>query len=538
MLEFHLPFKISNPIDFTPVFRNFFISSFGNDSTFKEFSNFFAECTNFRKELDYGSIGSKIASNPKLHDETEQKIIKFLRYEYLLDRSFVFQTGGKNSLNLSFSWFDSLNIKNCVNISNMKYEIACHLYNFALNEYFNSIKLMNGELQQKKLAIAKFKVGAWALNEIKTFLPIISSNANNVKLPLDFNRNYLTIIENLMIGLAYFCLLDIHEKNESQFGILNIATIANEASKSFKIALDIIINDKEMPLPQNIKIQIHTCIYILYTISYSYTCMKLSMHHESLHEDDQTKGNLGLAISYFKAGANVVAAFFQGKHDLSNFPSFLKDRLMNQNIFFGKGNAKNESRNEKIYKHKIYKENELPPLADINPQIKLSGVKPSAFDKPFDYDGMFDVITNPAVQKDAEDARLLFEKKKKEIEDEIKGLNEKKMKAYINCYVNYLLDKVISNESKGLPKTLEDKRKAFIAKGGMKKLTDLLSCLKENSFNCDMILEKVKEKLTNERNDDIKLKNTYTNHWNRMTSDQLNHDYWKQITGILFIKIK
>ena len=124
MLEFHLPFKISNPIDFTPVFRNFFISSFGNDSTFKEFSNFFAECTNFRKELDYGSIGSKIASNPKLHDETEQKIIKFLRYEYLLDRSFVFQTGGKNSLNLSFSWFDSLNIKNCVNISNMKYEIS------------------------------------------------------------------------------------------------------------------------------------------------------------------------------------------------------------------------------------------------------------------------------------------------------------------------------------------------------------------------------------------------------------------------------
>ena len=153
MLEFNLPFKLSNAVDFSAIFKNYF----GIEALFKEFSNFFQECTNFRKELDYALIAQHLPSNQKLYDETEQKIIKFLRYEYILDKNFQFQAGGgKNSLNFSFSWLDSFNVKSCVNLSSMKYEISCHLYNFALNEYFNSIKLMNGvEIQQKKTSYCK-----------------------------------------------------------------------------------------------------------------------------------------------------------------------------------------------------------------------------------------------------------------------------------------------------------------------------------------------------------------------------------------------
>lgn len=537
MLAFNLPFKISNPIDLFSVFKTYFITNYGNDILFKEFANFFMEITTFRKELDYGLISSQIPSNPKLHDDIEQKLIKFLRYEYLLDKNFVFSTsGGKNSLNLSFSWLDSLNLKNWVNISNMKYEISCHLYNFALNEYFNSTKLMIGaEIQQKKLAIAKFRVGAWALSEIKTFLPTVSSNANNVKLPLDLNRNYLTVLENLMLGLAYFCFLDIHEKNENEFGIINIATIANESSKSFKIALDILMNDKELPLPLELKKQIHTSIYILYTISYSFTCMKLSEHYENLHADDQTKGHLGLSISYFKAGAKVVLAFFQQKYDLNSFPPFLKDRLSKQNVYFGRGNTKNETRNAQIYKHRVFTENELPQLADINPQIKIVGVKPSAFDKPFEYSELFGVIMNPEIQKETENIHLMFEKRKNELEDEVKKLNEKKMKSYVEFYVNYLLDKTVSNvvSQMTVPKTLEEKRKHFLAKGGITKLSLAINSLKDNAFNCQILLEKIKESLTKEKSDDGKMKNQFQNNWNRMSSDQLNQEYWKQINGFI-----
>lgn len=538
MLEFHLPYKVSNPIDFSPYFKTYFITNYGNDALFKEFSGFFSECTNLRRELDYAQIAQQVKSNQKVYDDTEQKIIKFLRYEYLLDKSFVFQTGQKTSLNLSFSWYDSLNISSLINISNMKYEIAGHLYNFALNEYFNSIKLMSmPELQQKKLAIAKFKVGSWALVELKSFLPIILSNCNNVKLPSDFNRNFLTIMENLMIGLAYFCFLDIHEKNESEFGTLNIATIANEASKSFKIALDLLTNDKTLPLSMEMKKQLHTSLYILYSISFSYTCMKLAIYYENLHADDQTKGYLGLSISYFKAGAKVVQSFFQQKYDLSAFPGFLKDRLMNHNIYFSQGNSKNEARNTQIYKQKVYNDNELPQLADINPQIKIIGTKPSLFDKPFEYANVFDVITNPELQKDAENLRGLFEKKKKELEDDVKKTNEKKVKAYVDSYVNYLLDKTISNTSQGggLPKSLDDKRKNFISKGGMGKLSNAITSLKENAFNCQMLLDKIKETLTTERNEDMKMKSIYQGNWSRMSSDSLNQEYWRQVNGISFI---
>ena len=535
MLQFYLPFKFSSPLDFTSVFKNYFMSNFGNDALFKEFSGFFTECTNFRKELDYAVLAQNLPSNPKLHDEIEQKIIRFLRYEYLLDRSFIFQTGVKNSVNLSFAWLDSFNIKSNVNISNMKYEIAGHLYNFALNEYTAATKLMVGEdPQQKKLAIAKFKVGAWALSEIKTFIPIISSNANNVKLPLDFNRNFITILENLMLGLAYFCFLDIHEKNEAEFGIVNIATIANEASKSFKIAMDLLVNDKDLPQPAK---QMTNAIYTLYNISYSFTCMKLAIHYDALHIDDQTKGYLGLNITYFKAGAKVLALFFSQKPDVNNLPGFLKDRLNAQNVFFSKGNSNNEKRNDQIYKHKVFLENQVPPLADINPQIKLEGVRPSAFGKPFEYDSLFEVLTNPEVQNSAEELRIIFEKRKKDLEDEVKKINEKKMKSYVDSYVNFLLDKTISSSPSGIPKTLEEKRKLFLNKGGFAKLSNAINSLKENSFNCQMLLEKIKESLTAERNEDIKMKNTYQNGWNRMTSDQLNNEYWKQINGILKISL-
>lgn len=106
------------------------------------------------------------------------------------------------------------------------------------------------------------------------------------------------------------------------------------------------------------------------------------------------------------------------------------------------------------------------------------------------------------------------------------------MKAYVDSYVNYLLDKTISNSSQGgLPKTLEDKRKIFMNKGGIVKLTNAIKSLKENSFNSQMLLEKVRDSLNEERNQDINMRNAYQNQWVRMNSETLTQEYWKQVNG-------
>jgi hypothetical protein len=101
-----------------------------------------------------------------------------------------------------------------------------------------------------------------------------------------------------------------------------------------------------------------------------------------------------------------------------------------------------------------------------------------------------------------------------------------------------LLEKTITSNTTGLPKTLEEKRKAFLNKGGFTKLSNAINSLKENSFNCQMLLEKIKEILNSERNEDIKMKNAYQNGWYRMTSDQLNQEYWKQINGDFLLEYK
>lgn len=52
--------------------------------------------------------------------------------------------------------------------------------------------------------------------------------------------------------------LDLLEKNEAELGIENISTITNEASKSFKIALDILSNDKNVNSLINLKTNLKT----------------------------------------------------------------------------------------------------------------------------------------------------------------------------------------------------------------------------------------------------------------------------------------
>lgn len=409
-------------------------------------------------------------------------------------------------------------------MSNMKFELCGHLYNFALNEYFNTVHLLKSETDQdKKLAVAKLKVGAWALSEIKNFLLVLDSS----KLPSDMNRNLINVLENFFIGMAYMILLDVLEKNEKDLGIDNISTITNEASKSFKIALDIIASAKDFPGKPELKRDLHSICYILYCLSFSITCMKLQIHNELLHEDNKTKGHFGLALSYLQIGSKVYNNMLQQKVKI---PDIFQKRISILAKFYSVANIENlEKRNTIIYKQKLYQELDIPLPPEIPSKIKITGTRPSAFGNAWEFEELLGSFFSKEIKEKSLEVKMLMEKEKEAFERKYKGILEEKNKIYLQNYINFHLEK---NDQDGISHNFLEKRARILAKGGnLETVQAKIGALKESNFNCGMKIEEIRGKLEEEENGDRKLREKYNAQWKRIPSENINTEYKNSLAG-------
>lgn len=57
--------------------------------------------------------------------------------------------------------------------------------------------------------------------------------------PTDFNSAHLYILLHMMQGLGFVTMFNIHEKNEINLGLENIASICKEIEKSFTVAYEL-----------------------------------------------------------------------------------------------------------------------------------------------------------------------------------------------------------------------------------------------------------------------------------------------------------
>ena len=413
-------------------------------------------------------------------------------------------------------------------MSNMKFELCGHLYNFALNEYFNAVHLIKSDIDQdKKVAVAKLKVGAWALSEIKNFLLVLDGS----KIPSDMNRSLINALENFYIGLAYMILLDILEKNEKDLGIENISTITNEASKSFKIALDIISNAKDFPGKPELKRDLHSLCYILYTLSFAITCMKLQIHNELLHEDNKTKGHFGLALSYLQIGSKVYNNMLQQKVQI---PEIFQKRIPVLAKFYSVANIENlQKRNTLIYKQKLFQEMEIPLPPEIPSKIKIVGTRPSAFGSAWEFEDLLGSFFSKELKEKSLEVKMLMEKEKEAFERKYKSFVEEKNKTYLQNYINFHLEK---NDQEGISKNFLEKRAKILGKGGnIETIQAKIGALKENNFNCGMKIEEIRGKLEEEEEEDKKFRNVYKEQWGRIPSNTINGDYNNSLKGYLLL---
>jgi hypothetical protein len=370
------PLKISGPIDYEGTFSNHIKRYFGGESAYYPVKATFEKIQKLRNELDFSKYNKLISTDYRVCDELEGKLIEYLSYALLLDKRFKFESFHPNYVELPVAWCDSFVDKSIIKINNFKLEIACSLYNLAVNEFHSGWSYsLNNTDEEKKRAVAKFRVGVWAIRELKQLLPLFQKDTKINH--LDFSLTNLNCLENTMMGLGYLALFDIHSKNEKTLGIMNVTSIIAEASNHFKLAQNILFQDKTIQLPQNLNLKIRVLLFYYASYCEGITSLKLAKYHEELQEEKPLDGHMGYCLSYVSKGATVMKTAAQKEKDFEFLPSFLKERLLSQSKELNQKFLELKQKNEVVYKHRTFGPDELPGAQEIHPKLKLSGVPPS-----------------------------------------------------------------------------------------------------------------------------------------------------------------
>jgi hypothetical protein len=525
------PFKCSTNLDVVQVLKRYICTNYGGEANYAQVASAVTDLGSLRQKLDYNSLVKELEQKIEVADEIEQTIIKYVRIGYIIDRSFVFETNSSNSntLYLPFPWSDSLSPKKFCDISNMKYELQGHLFNLAVNEYNRGSKLiMLGNTDKERLfGVAKLKVGIWALEEVKKFLPQVSLSAAKNP-PQDLYMNYINIISHFCSGLACYANFLKLEPNQASIGVINICSLAHEGARHFKFAYEILNNDKALlQFPQDFKKKLISEAYLFHAVIESIALMKYTQYQITLIEDDPLGGHMGLALSYAMLGDKITSDVKKFS-DLKTFYNPLKERLLETSNFFATNLPLYKQKNDVVYKHKVYSAADAPEIPALDQKLAVTGSEPSAMSQKHDCEAAFLTFCSPELQAALKEYKEYGFKRAKDMDESLKTLIDQKNKFYLENYVNYLVDIDLNKQaSREIPQALRTRHQDFIKRGGKDQLFNLMTTLKETSINCGMMIANVRESLQREKMEDVNMKAIFQGRWNRQPSDVLNKDYTK-----------
>ena len=108
-----------------------------------------------------------------------------------------------------------------------------------------------------------------------------------------------------------------------------------------------------------------------------------------LQDDQPLAGHYGLCLSYLKKGLKNTNEVLAKQNDLSMFANHHREKIMTLNNFFKSKAASFSEKNTKVYKHKVFEENELPSVPEINKNILITPVEPPIFSKKLNEEALF-----------------------------------------------------------------------------------------------------------------------------------------------------
>ena len=525
-MNLNYPLKTTFAIDLQVVFKTSIEKNYGA-GFFPPVSGFLTNVTGLRNELDYSKYQKMVHADSRLCEELETKILKYLSYVLILDRKFKFESNFPKSINLPFTWTDSFNPNNKIQLSSMKLEIVSHLYNLAISEFLiGSSLIIKSEDDDKKIALKKFRVGIWAIREIKTILPSIK----NIALA-DLTLQNLSIIESIFLGMSYFALFEIHEKNEITLGYTNIAAIIYASSKNFKLAKNIADQNKNL-IPIDLAKKLNTLLYFHEAYTEGISCLKMAKNHELLIQDQVNGQHMGFAVSYAKKGNAVLESALKNSNDLALLPAIFQQKLKSVADSLKNTARILENKNNQIYKNKLFEANELPGAPEISQKLTIGPIVPEIFQKPISEESLFDVFVSEELEKELLEFKFLIEDYKNNVKNQVSAFKERKNQLFSENSINFITNFSQSQmNKKEIPEGIKAKFQEYEQRGGSIKLKQLQKNLIEKCLQCGDIVKSIKNKLENEKNEERQYKEFYKNLWNTTSSEVLNYEYYQCLNG-------
>lgn len=402
----YLPFKQTPQSDFFTQFRQYMLSVYPPESNFASISPFFKEINQLRASLDYSKYQKLIQADSRLSEELEKFLLKYLSMCLLLDKNLKFSRAGlpnssdRTQMSLNITWQDSLS-NTLSSDSSMKFEIINSLYNLAICEIYSGISFLQSfESDDQKQAIKRFRIGLWALKEVKILIANVNAKFSDLSLA------HLNLLENLFLGLAYLTLYEFNEKKEISLGYANMASMLMTASKHFQTA-DMILEQNKNLYPKELFNKL--CLMMLFYESYTegLAGLKMSKHHENLLQDEPKIQHMGYALAYILQGLKKIERI-NSKDFISNLPGHYQQKLKILREDALKTSKTFENKNNQIYKHKVFPDNELPGPPEADKPI-IGPIIPDLFLKPMEEEQFFQNLLSEEIEAENFEIRKIAE---------------------------------------------------------------------------------------------------------------------------------
>lgn len=205
---------------------------------------------------------------------------------------------------------------------------------------------------QLKDSLTKFRQAKWAISETCKFVNMLTAH---MKVPLEFDSNNLSFLKAIFEGLTYLSMLRILQQNPNSKPE-DLASLLKEISRWFLIAKQMVEKDKMVAKYHE---RLVADVYYNHYMNATEANVMIINHLLNLHENEVTKGHLGVALGFMIQTQSLMKCMSSDKklekHDRAKIEAVYEQNIANK--------IKDvKEKNDKVYKFKIPQGQELTAI--------------------------------------------------------------------------------------------------------------------------------------------------------------------------------
>lgn len=406
----------------------------------------------------------------------------------------------KKATPFSFKWRGYISSSFYKN-QNFYFEIGCMFYNYSVLYFNQGLELMNSQGAEKqanlKTALRYFRMSMWGFNETTV---AITKCLTSGTVPQELNGNNMAACYHVSAAMAYKCLYEALKPSFGQFTKEQAKSFHKTAYVEFTKAFNFLEKASEYQF-DNLK-QLRSILNAYKVFHLSQILLTNSKEYEVKHKEDITGGFIGVRIAFIENLQDYI-------NELKDAEKLLKTeevtKLYEDVVREVKLLNELQLENKEVYKAKVPKRDELPPIPES--EHKITRLDQPHVKKPIDKiqticTGKYSAQYRQLVSEFA----LIINNNKNNLNAMIENIEKLKIDEYKKHNLDIILRIALSSQDY----TLENKIKEIKdIHGGLKGYSNLVTDLQSFFAKNDSKASHIKKLIEEDHISDAKFYNSY-----------------------------